>query len=58
MVHESTSRRSGALSVLFLAVFIDLLGFGIVIPLLPFWVGSLGASPVVYGILVASYSAM
>ena len=50
--------KSGALGVLFLAVFIDLLGFGIVIPLLPFWASSLGASPFVYGLLVSSYSLM
>ncbi|MFX1537208.1 MAG: MFS transporter [Promethearchaeota archaeon] len=55
---QESKLQSGALGVLFLAVFIDLLGFGIVIPLLPFWAESLGASPFIYGILVASYSAM
>lgn len=48
----------GALGVLFLAVFVDLLGFGIVIPLLPFWTLSLGADVLTYGLLVSSYSLM
>jgi MFS family permease len=39
-------------------VFLDLLGFGIVIPILPFYVRSFGASDVVYGLLAASYSLM
>jgi len=39
-------------------VFIDLLGFGIVIPILPFYVRDFGASDVVYGLLAASYSLM
>ena len=51
-----TSRRSTG--VLVLAVFVDLLGFGIVIPLLPYWTGDLGADAFTYGLLVASYSAM
>ena len=46
------------LGLLFLAVFIDLLGFGIIIPLLPFFAVELGASPFVYTTLAASYSIM
>lgn len=42
--------------LIFLVVFIDLLGFGIVIPTLPFIVEHYGGSPTVIGILVASYS--
>jgi MFS family permease len=37
-------------------VFIDLLGFGIIIPILPFYVRSFGVSDVYIGLLVASYS--
>jgi MFS family permease len=37
-------------------VFIDLLGFGIVIPILPFYVRSFGVSDVFIGLLAASYS--
>jgi MFS family permease len=52
---ESNSRR-GSLFVLTLAVFIDMLGFGIVFPLLPFWTRSLGASEFDFGLLLATYS--
>ncbi len=48
-----------AIGILFLAVFIDLLGFGIIIPILPIWTTkNLGYNSIVYGILVASYSFM
>jgi DHA1 family tetracycline resistance protein-like MFS transporter len=42
--------------VLFSVVFLDNLGFAIVVPYLYFYVSSLGASPFVYGVLLASYS--
>lgn len=45
------------LITLFLIVFIDLLGFGIILPLLPFYAESFGASPTQIGLLVASYAA-
>jgi len=41
-----------------LTVFIDLLGFGIVIPLLPFYGEHFGANPTVIGLLSSSYSFM
>ena len=47
-----------ALATVFVIVFIDLVGFGIVVPILPFYVRSFGASDVVYGLLAASYSLM
>ena len=37
-------------------VFVDLLGFGIIIPILPFYVRSFGVSDVFIGLLAASYS--
>lgn len=43
--------------VLFLIVVIDLLGFGIVIPLLPFYAEHFTASPTEVGFLMATYSA-
>jgi MFS family permease len=43
---------------LFLIVFVDLVGFGLVIPLLPFYAERFGASPEEVTILVAVYSAM
>lgn len=44
--------------ILFLTVFIDLVGFGIVIPLLPLYAERFGASPVAVTWLVAIYSLM
>jgi multidrug resistance protein len=46
------------LVVIFLTVFIDLLGFGIIIPLLPFYAESYGASAFTVGLLGTSYSLM
>lgn len=48
------SRRPVA--VVIAVVFIDLLGFGIIIPILPFYVRSFGVSDVFIGLLAASYS--
>lgn len=50
--------RKSASSILFITIFIDLLGYGIVIPLLPEYARTFGASAFVVGIVVASYSAM
>lgn len=41
---------------LFLIVFIDLIGFGIIIPLLPFFGEHFAATPAMIGLLMASYS--
>lgn len=46
------------LLVIFLTVFIDLIGFGIIIPLSPFLARVYGATPVQVGLLMAVYSAM
>ena len=46
------------LYLLFLIVVIDLLGFGIVLPLLPLYAKKLHASPLDIGLLMASFSAM
>jgi DHA1 family tetracycline resistance protein-like MFS transporter len=51
-----TSRR--ALAILFLIVFIDLVGFGMVIPVMPLYAERLGASPAWIGLLSTLYSAM
>ena len=42
---------------IFLIVFIDLLGFSIILPLLPFYAETFGANPTVVGLLVAIYAA-
>ena len=44
------------LSIIFLTIFVNLVGFGIIIPLLPFYAQTFGASPVVIGLLFASFS--
>ncbi len=45
------------LVVIFLTIFVNLVGFGIIIPLLPFYAESFGASPLTIGLLFAIYSA-
>ncbi|MBE0686828.1 MAG: MFS transporter [Anaerolineaceae bacterium] len=42
---------------IFLVVFIDLLGFSIILPLLPFYAETFGASATIVGLLVAIYAA-
>ncbi len=46
------------LVIIFLTVFIDLLGFGIIIPLLPFYAESFGANAFTVGMLGTSFSLM
>ena len=46
------------LIIIFITVFIDLLGFGIVLPLLPRYGKYFGADEVTLGLLMASFSAM
>ncbi|MCI0339425.1 MAG: MFS transporter [Acidobacteria bacterium] len=41
---------------IFIVVFVDLLGFSIILPLLPYYASKFGASPQTIGILIASYS--
>lgn len=50
--------KRSPLVVLFLTVFIDLLGFGIVLPLLPYYAESFGAAPLVITLLSSSFSLM
>jgi DHA1 family tetracycline resistance protein-like MFS transporter len=52
--------KRSPLLVIFATIFIDLVGFGIVIPVLPFYVSSskFGATPRSVGLLFASYSVM
>ncbi len=55
---QAFSANRSALAVLFLVVFLDNLGFAIVVPYLYFFVVALGGSPLLYGVLLASYSLM
>ncbi|MBY0547014.1 MAG: MFS transporter [Candidatus Obscuribacterales bacterium] len=56
MAEKKTGKM--ALLLIFLTVFIDLIGFGIIIPLLPKFAVTFGASPFTVGLLVMSYSLM
>ncbi len=44
------------LLIIFLTIFVNLIGFGIIIPLLPFYAQTFGASPAVVGLLFAVFS--
>jgi DHA1 family tetracycline resistance protein-like MFS transporter len=44
------------LLIIFLTIFVNLIGFGIIVPLLPFYAETFGASPVVIGLLFAVFS--
>jgi len=50
--------RRPSILVIFLTVFIDLIGFGIIVPLIPSYSEHFGARGVVIGLIFASYSAM
>src|SRR4026209_866796 len=47
---------SRPLLVILLTIFVNLVGFGIIMPLLPFYAETFRASPVVIGMLFASFS--
>jgi DHA1 family tetracycline resistance protein-like MFS transporter len=47
---------SRPLLVIFLTILVNLIGFGIIIPLLPFYAETFGASPLAIGLLFASFS--
>ena len=47
---------SRPLLVIFVTILVNLIGFGIIIPLLPFYAETFGASPLIIGLLFASFS--
>jgi DHA1 family tetracycline resistance protein-like MFS transporter len=49
--------KNSRLLTIFAIVFVDLLGFSLILPLLPYYAESYGATPVIVGLLVASYAA-
>ncbi len=53
-----TKSRKAGLLIIFVTVFIDLLGFGIVLPLLPRYGNSFDANGWTLGLLMSSFSAM
>src|SRR5580704_12400923 len=54
--YEPNPPPKGALFTIFLIVFMDLLGFGIIIPLLPLYASQYHASPLDVGLLFSIYS--
>jgi len=50
--------RQAAMRVIFLTVFLDLLGFGVIIPQLAVYASQFGANPSMVGLLASTYSAM
>jgi predicted MFS family arabinose efflux permease len=55
MAAERTRPR---LTVLFSILVVDLIGFGIVVPILPFWAEHFGANGLLLGLLLTSHAAM
>jgi len=51
-------RTKSALPILFIVIIIDLIGFGIVLPILPFYAKHFDASPALLGLLLATHAAM
>ena len=49
--------KNSRLLTIFVIVFVDLLGFSLILPLLPYYAETYGATPLVVGLLVASYAA-
>jgi DHA1 family tetracycline resistance protein-like MFS transporter len=49
--------KTARLINIFLVVFVDLLGFSLILPLLPYYAEKFGATPAVIGLLTASYAA-
>lgn len=56
MLSARTKTSGGSRAILFFTVFIHLLGFGIIIPLLPYFAERFGASGVTVGLLTTSFS--
>lgn len=50
--------RKPSVLIIFLTVFIDLIGFGIIVPLVPIFSRHFGAHGFVIGVIIASFSAM
>ncbi len=58
LAHSPTPVRKPSLAIIFLTVFVDLVGFGLVLPLLPNYSRSFGATAFQVGCIMASYSLM
>jgi MFS family permease len=57
MSAPAAAPKQSGIVVLFAVVVVDLIGFGIVMPVLPFWARELGADATTLGLLQSSYAA-
>lgn len=55
---SAPASASRALPIALFTIFLDILGFGLIIPIQPFYAESFGASPTVVTLLAATFSAM
>ena len=53
---EARRRHTGGYAVCLLIVFVDMVGFGIIIPFLPFWAEKFGAGPAIVALVMSIYS--
>src|SRR5580692_51180 len=51
-------KKKKSVGIIFLTVLIDLVGFGLILPLIPIYSESFGASGLVIGVIFTSYSLM
>ncbi len=58
MKKENNRRGLSPIFVIVLTIFIDITGYGIIIPLLPFYANEFHAGPTALGILIASFAIM
>jgi MFS transporter, DHA1 family, tetracycline resistance protein len=56
--HVANPMKKASISIIFLTVLIDLVGFGLILPLIPMYTKSFHASNFVSGAIVSSYSLM
>lgn len=58
LAKSSVMQQKSPLVIIFVTVFIDLVGFGMILPVMPFYAESYGASAFEIGLLATSYSLM
>jgi MFS family permease len=58
LTENAAHARPARLAVLFSVIVVDLIGFGIVVPILPFWAELYGANGLWLGVLLGSHAAM
>ena len=51
-------KHTNSMVILFVILFLVMVGFGLVIPILPFFITQLGGGPTTLGVFMAAYSLM